>query len=60
MTCPDPRRPEAAAALAGHAVGVLAAQGVTTAVAVGYGTRRGRLAGRRRAARARGRGRRSR
>jgi Domain of unknown function (DUF4192) len=35
---PDPRRPEVAAALAAHAVGVLAAQGVTTAVAVGYGT----------------------
>ena len=35
---PDPRRPAAAAALAGHAVSVLAAQGVTTAVAVGYGS----------------------
>jgi hypothetical protein len=35
---PDPRRPGLAAALAAHAVGVLAAQGVTTAVAVGYGT----------------------
>jgi hypothetical protein len=35
---PDPRRPEAAAALAAHAAGVLAAQRVTTAVAVGYGT----------------------
>ncbi len=35
---PDPRRPAAATALAGHAVGVLAAQGVTTAVAVGYGS----------------------
>jgi Domain of unknown function (DUF4192) len=35
---PDPRRPSAAAALAGHAVSVLAAQGVTTAVAVGYGS----------------------
>jgi hypothetical protein len=35
---PDPGRPSAAAALAGHAVGVLAAQGVTTAVAVGYGS----------------------
>ncbi len=35
---PDPRRPAAAAALAAHAVGVLAAQGARTAVAVGYGT----------------------
>ena len=35
---PDPRRAAAATALAGHAVGVLAAQGVTTAVAVGYGS----------------------
>jgi len=35
---PDPRQPAAAAALAGHAVGVLTAQGVTTAVAVGYGS----------------------
>jgi hypothetical protein len=35
---PDPRLPSAAAALAGHAVSVLAAQGVTTAVAVGYGS----------------------
>ena len=35
---PDPRRPTAAAALAGHAVSVLAAQGVTTAVVVGYGS----------------------
>jgi hypothetical protein len=35
---PDPRRPDAAAALAAHAAGVLAAQRVTTAVAVGYGT----------------------
>ena len=35
---PDPGRPSAATALAGHAVGVLAAQGVTTAVAVGYGS----------------------
>jgi Domain of unknown function (DUF4192) len=35
---PDPRRPAVAAALAAHAVGVLAAQGVTTAVAVGYGS----------------------
>ena len=35
---PDPRQPTAAAALAGHAVGVLTAQGVTTAVAVGYGS----------------------
>jgi Domain of unknown function (DUF4192) len=35
---PDPGRPSAAAALAGHAVSVLAAQGVTTAVAVGYGS----------------------
>ncbi|HEX9040739.1 MAG TPA: DUF4192 domain-containing protein [Trebonia sp.] len=34
---PDPRRTAATAALAGHAVAVLAAQGVTTAVAVGYG-----------------------
>jgi hypothetical protein len=34
---PDPRRPAVAAALAAHAVGVLAAQGVSTAVAVGYG-----------------------
>ena len=35
---PDPRRPAVAAALAAHAVGVLAAQGVSTAVAVGYGS----------------------
>ena len=35
---PDPRRPAVAVALAAHAVGVLAAQGVTTAVAVGYGS----------------------
>jgi hypothetical protein len=35
---PDPRQPAAAAALAGHAVGVLTAQGVTTAVAVCYGS----------------------
>jgi hypothetical protein len=34
---PDPGRPRAAAALAGHAVSVLAAQGITAAVAVGYG-----------------------
>ncbi len=34
---PDPRQPPAALALAAHAVGVLAAQGVRTAVAVGYG-----------------------
>jgi hypothetical protein len=35
---PDPRHPRVAAALAGHAVSLLAAQGVRTAVAVGYGT----------------------
>jgi hypothetical protein len=35
---PDPRRPRVAAALARHAVSVLAAQGVTSAVAAGYGT----------------------
>jgi hypothetical protein len=35
---PDPRRPKVAAALAGHAVSLLTAQGVSTAVAVGYGT----------------------
>jgi Domain of unknown function (DUF4192) len=35
---PDPGDPGAAAALAGHAVGVLAAQGVAVAVAVGYGS----------------------
>jgi Domain of unknown function (DUF4192) len=35
---PDPGRPQEAAALAGHAVSVLAAQGITTAVAVGYGS----------------------
>jgi hypothetical protein len=35
---PDPGRPRVAAALARHAVGVLAAQGVTSAVAAGYGT----------------------
>jgi hypothetical protein len=35
---PDPRRPRVAAALARHAVSLLAAQGVTSAVAVGYGT----------------------
>ncbi|HEY6494774.1 MAG TPA: DUF4192 domain-containing protein, partial [Trebonia sp.] len=34
---PDPRRPRMAAALAGHAVALLAAQGARTAVAVGYG-----------------------
>jgi hypothetical protein len=35
---PDPADRRAAAALAGHAVSVLAAQGVTRAAAVGYGT----------------------
>jgi hypothetical protein len=35
---PDPGRPRVAAALARHAVSVLAAQGVTSAVAAGYGT----------------------
>jgi Domain of unknown function (DUF4192) len=35
---PDPADPGAAGALAGHAVSVLAAQSVRTAVAVGYGT----------------------
>lgn len=35
---PDPRAPRVAAALARHAIGVLTAQGVTSAVAVGYGT----------------------
>jgi hypothetical protein len=35
---PDPGRPQDAAAVAGHAVSVLAAQGVTSAVAVGYGS----------------------
>jgi len=35
---PDPLHPKVAAALAEHAVSLLAAQGVTTAVAVGYGT----------------------
>jgi hypothetical protein len=35
---PDPRHPRAAAALARHAVSLLAGQGVATAVAVGYGT----------------------
>ena len=35
---PDPRKPATAVALAAHAVGVLAAQGVTTAVTVGYGS----------------------
>jgi Domain of unknown function (DUF4192) len=35
---PDPADPRAAAALAGHAVSVLSAQGVTAAAAVGYGT----------------------
>jgi hypothetical protein len=34
---PDPRHPGTAAALAEHAVSLLAAQGVTSAVAVGYG-----------------------
>jgi Domain of unknown function (DUF4192) len=34
---PDPTHPEVAAALAGHAVSLLAAQGVTSAAAVGYG-----------------------
>jgi Domain of unknown function (DUF4192) len=34
---PDPGQPRSAAALAGHAVSVLAAQGVTAAVAAGYG-----------------------
>jgi Domain of unknown function (DUF4192) len=34
---PDPGRPRASAALAGHAVSVLAAQGITAAVVVGYG-----------------------
>ncbi|HET9080169.1 MAG TPA: DUF4192 domain-containing protein [Trebonia sp.] len=35
---PDPGRPALAAALAKHAVSLLAAQGVAAAVAVGYGT----------------------
>ena len=35
---PDPRHPRVAAALARHAVSLLAAQGVTTVVAAGYGT----------------------
>jgi hypothetical protein len=35
---PDPRLPRVAAALARHAVSLLAAQGVTTVVAAGYGT----------------------
>lgn len=35
---PDPGRPAAGAALASHAVSLLSAQGVPTAVAVGYGT----------------------
>jgi Domain of unknown function (DUF4192) len=35
---PDASRPESAAALARHAVSVLAAQGVTSAAVVGYGT----------------------
>ena len=35
---PDPARPEVAAALARHALSVLAAQGVTSAATVGYGT----------------------
>jgi len=35
---PDPADPPAAAALAAHVVSVLAAQGVRTAVAVGYGS----------------------
>jgi hypothetical protein len=34
---PDPLRPHVAAALASHAVGLLTAQGITSAVAVGYG-----------------------
>jgi hypothetical protein len=34
---PDPGHPRVAAALAGHAISLLAAQGVRTAVAVGYG-----------------------
>jgi hypothetical protein len=35
---PDPHHPEVAVALARHAVSLLEAQGVTSAVAVGYGT----------------------
>jgi hypothetical protein len=35
---PDPRHPEVAVALARHAVSLLDAQGVTSAVAAGYGT----------------------
>ena len=35
---PDPGRPQDAAAVAGHALSVLAAQGVTSLVAVGYGS----------------------
>jgi hypothetical protein len=35
---PDPKHPAAAAALASQAISLLGAQGVTTAVAVGYGT----------------------
>ena len=35
---PDPRHPEMAVALAGHAVSLLEAQGVASVVAVGYGT----------------------
>jgi hypothetical protein len=35
---PDPRHPRAATALARHAVSLLTAQGVTRAVAVGYGS----------------------
>ena len=35
---PDPRHPRLAAALAEHAISLLAGQGVTTAVAAGYGT----------------------
>ena len=35
---PDPRHPEVAVALAGHAVSLLEAQGVASVVAVGYGT----------------------
>jgi Domain of unknown function (DUF4192) len=35
---PDPRHPRVAAALASHAVSLLTAQGVTSAVAAGYGT----------------------
>jgi hypothetical protein len=34
---PDPRHPHVATALASHAVGLLTTQGITSAVAVGYG-----------------------